>query len=138
MRLIVVTRESDGKKVYVNPEQVCAVYPYFKQEDKTVIQFSGAENNYFVALESAESIANMITNKAEVMTELKQLPPTQPERIRGRWVKDEEASNLHVEPIYICSACNNMDAWGETEKNTFKFCPNCGADMQEGGENATD
>ena len=66
------------------------------------------------------------------------LPSAQPERIRGRWVKDEEASNLHVEPIYICSACNNMDAWGETEKNTFKFCPNCGADMQEGGENATD
>lgn len=60
MRLIVVTREADGKKIYVNPEQVCAVYPYFKQEDKTVIQFSGEEKNYLEVLESAESIANMI------------------------------------------------------------------------------
>lgn len=60
MRLIVVTREADGKKIYVNPEQVCAVYPYYKQEDKTVIQFSGAEENYLEVLESADSIANMI------------------------------------------------------------------------------
>lgn len=59
MTLIVVTRH-DGKKVYVNPEQVCAVYPYYKQEDKTVIQFSGTEENYLEVLESAESIANMI------------------------------------------------------------------------------
>lgn len=67
---------------------------------------------------------------------LRGMPSAQPERIRGRWVKDEEASNQHVEPIYICSACNNMDAWGEVEKNTFKFCPNCGADMRnkEDGE----
>lgn len=65
MRLIVVTRYADGKKIYVNPEQVCAVYPYFQQEDKTVIQFSGAENNYLVALESAESIANMIMREKQ-------------------------------------------------------------------------
>ncbi len=57
MRLIVVTRHADGKKIYVNPEQVCAVYPYF---NKTVIQFSGEEINYLGVLESAESIANMI------------------------------------------------------------------------------
>ena len=51
-------------------------------------------------------------------------------RMRGRWVKDEEASSQHSESIYVCSACNNMEAWGEVEKNTFKFCPNCGADMR--------
>ena len=67
---------------------------------------------------------------APLIKGLRALPSAQPERIRGRWVKDEEASNQHVEPIYICSACNNMDAWGEVEKNTFKFCPNCGADMR--------
>lgn len=60
MRLIFVTRYADGKKMYVNPENICAVYPYFKQEDKTVIQFSGEEQNYLEVLESAESIANMI------------------------------------------------------------------------------
>lgn len=60
MRLIVVTREADGKKIYANPEQVCAVYPYYKQEDITVIQFCGEEENHLEVLESVESIANMI------------------------------------------------------------------------------
>ena len=57
-------------------------------------------------------------------------PSAQSKRMRGRWVKDEEASSQHSESIYVCSACNNMEAWGEVEKNTFKFCPNCGADMR--------
>ena len=60
MRLIVVTRYADGKKIYVNLEQVCAVYSCFKQEDKTIIQFSGEEKNYLEVLECADSIANMI------------------------------------------------------------------------------
>lgn len=54
-------------------------------------------------------------------------PTIQPQK--GRWLKDEEASSVHVEPIYVCSACNNMDAWGDAERDTFKFCPNCGARM---------
>ena len=65
--------------------------------------------------------------------DMDELPSAQPKRMRGRWVKDEEASSQHLESIYVCSACNNMEAWGEVEKNTFKFCPNCGADMR--GEN---
>lgn len=60
MRLIVVTRHADGKKIYVNPEQVCAVYPYFKREDITVIQFSGTDENYLEVLESADSVACMM------------------------------------------------------------------------------
>ena len=59
MRLIIVTRKIDGAKIYVNPEQVCAVYPYYKK-DSTVIQFAGAEENYLEVLESVDSIANMI------------------------------------------------------------------------------
>jgi len=34
MGLIIVTRSIDGKKVYVNPQNVCAVYPYYKKEIK--------------------------------------------------------------------------------------------------------
>ena len=59
MRLIIVTRAIDGVKIYVNPEKVCAVYPYYKR-DSTVIQFAGAEENYLEVLESADSIANMM------------------------------------------------------------------------------
>lgn len=59
MRFIIVTRAIDGAKMYINPENVCAVYPFYKR-DTTVIQFAGAEENYLEVLESAESIANMM------------------------------------------------------------------------------
>lgn len=60
MRLIVVTRHADGKKIYVNPEQVCAVCPCYKKEDKTVIQLSGSDENYLTVIESADSVACMM------------------------------------------------------------------------------
>lgn len=52
------------------------------------------------------------------------------EVVHGEWVKNEEESNKHIEAIYFCSACQNWDAWGETEK--YKYCPNCGAKMDGG------
>lgn len=47
---------------------------------------------------------------------------------RGKWIKDEEQSQKHVEAIYTCSACHNFDAWGVTE--LYPYCPNCGAKME--------
>jgi rubrerythrin len=52
------------------------------------------------------------------------------EVVHGRWVKNEEESQNHIESIYFCSACQNWEAWGETEK--YKYCPNCGAKMDGG------
>ena len=49
------------------------------------------------------------------------------EVVHGEWVKDEEKSKKLIESIYICSACHNFEAWGETEK--YNYCPNCGAKM---------
>lgn len=49
----------------------------------------------------------------------------------GRWEKDEKASKDHFEQIFICSNCHNMEAWGWTEVDTYKYCPNCGAKMDE-------
>ena len=59
MRLIILTRLIDGAKMYVNPEQICAVYPYYKK-GTTVIQFAGEENNFIEVLESPDSIASLI------------------------------------------------------------------------------
>lgn len=50
------------------------------------------------------------------------------EVVHGKWIKYEEESKKHIETIYYCSACQNWDAWGETEK--YKYCPNCGARMR--------
>ena len=57
-------------------------------------------------------------------------PPTekQIEVVHGEWVKDEEASMETLEAIYVCSACHNFEAWGETER--YNYCPNCGAKMR--------
>lgn len=57
---------------------------------------------------------------------IKELPSVVPKR--GKWILDEEVSKKHIEPIYICSACKNYEAWGNTEKTPF--CPNCGARME--------
>ena len=47
------------------------------------------------------------------------------EVVHGEWelVEQEE----HVEKVYICSACEDYEAWGEYEKTPY--CPNCGARM---------
>ena len=52
-----------------------------------------------------------------------------PEIRIGRWIEDKELSAKHIEKIYRCSACENFEAWGETEK--YNYCPNCGAKMKE-------
>lgn len=46
----------------------------------------------------------------------------------GKWLLDEERSKEHVEHIYICSACHNNEAWGETERT--RYCSYCGAEME--------
>ena len=60
MRMIIVSRMSDGEKVYVNPENVCAVYPCFDNKEITIIQFSGNDNNYLEVIESVDSVACMM------------------------------------------------------------------------------
>lgn len=45
-------------------------------------------------------------------------------RPTGEWV-EQESDN--IEKIYLCSNCENYEAWGETEKTPY--CPNCGAKM---------
>lgn len=51
------------------------------------------------------------------------------DRPTGEWV-EQESDN--IEKIYLCSNCENYEAWGETEKTPY--CPNCGARMFKGGE----
>ena len=59
--------------------------------------------------------------------ELRQLPPAQPERPKGKWVEKP-----HVYGVAYCSLCDY-----ELHTNDTNFCPNCGADMR-GDQDETD
>ena len=48
---------------------------------------------------------------------------------RGEWRLNEEESKKHVEPICVCTRCENFEAWGNTEKTNF--CGYCGAPMTD-------
>jgi len=60
MRLIIVSRKIDGAKVYVNPENICAVYPCRNNKERTIIQFPGSDENYLEVIESVDSVAGMM------------------------------------------------------------------------------
>lgn len=45
-------------------------------------------------------------------------PTIEPQRMRGKWTKDN-----------ACSFCG-FQPWYERNINTLSFCPNCGADMR--------
>ena len=73
-------------------------------------------------------------DKACIIGLLEELPPAQPERKPGKWLK---AGTYHGEQMFECSECNGripvptvyaVPAWG--------WCPDCGADMR-GEQDAT-
>lgn len=57
MKLIVVT--CNGKKAYINPSKVCAVYPSYQNSEITIVDF-GMPDSYLSVLESADTVAQMI------------------------------------------------------------------------------
>ena len=63
MELIILTTKIDGKKMYANPQQICAVYPKYDDDDTTIIQFTS--NSFSEVLESADAVADMIANCGE-------------------------------------------------------------------------
>lgn len=64
-----------------------------------------------------------------LIDELRRLPSVQPERKRGKWVYYPKASGsvtstaVHLYPV--CSECG-------CEHPSTNYCPNCGAQMEEG------
>ena len=57
--------------------------------------------------------------------QIEKLPSTQPERKKGQWMKEDRG---HVEYCAVCDQCGFDWIWSDREY--FKFCPNCGADMR--------
>ena len=60
----------------------------------------------------------------KTFSEIIALPPAESERKKGKWIWDDEG--------YHCSECW-FHAHGNTLEcmdGTYRFCPNCGADMR--------
>lgn len=55
---------------------------------------------------------------------IRALPPVTPKREQGEWICDD-----FIESIYHCSLCQ-----GKIKGKLSKYCPNCGAEMAERGE----
>lgn len=67
---------------------------------------------------------------------LEALPPAEPKR--GKWIRVGSGS---LYDYYKCSECGEQPKWDCMGDNRWKiaftdFCPNCGADMRQKGENS--
>lgn len=68
---------------------------------------------------------------------IKQMPTIEAEPVRrGRWIRRETVLDTECK----CSVCGYKDFVPKHDNYWFrrKFCPNCGADMREAIEDATD
>lgn len=62
MRLIIVTRYSDGAKIYINPDNVCCIMPHYETK-VTCIQLIGDCEVYVEVAESVDTVARMMEDE---------------------------------------------------------------------------
>ena len=62
---------------------------------------------------------------------IKALPTVQPERKRGKWLADNRPGG----GFWVCSCCK-FPSEAFAANVLYKFCPNCGADMRGGEDEA--
>ena len=60
---------------------------------------------------------------------VEQLPPAQPERIKGRWIDAVIPNDNGGLPVQVCDQCNTFFPLAYTGGG-HSFCPNCGAKME--------
>lgn len=72
-------------------------------------------------------------NVEELVWSIEKLPPAQPERIRGRWVKSMGMNPPEYAGRYQCSECGEwaMRDIKHFKQDLTKFCPHCGAEMRD-------
>lgn len=71
-------------------------------------------------LEREVELADDWKTAHEITNVVKYFPTIEPQRMRGKWTKDN-----------ACEFCG-FQPWYERNINTLSFCPNCGADMRGG------
>lgn len=71
----------------------------------------------------------------EVRKSLKEMPPSQPEPKKGKWIKGQDVPNrklyYHLKDALFCSVCYKEAYWDiDYGQQLFAYCPNCGAKME--------
>lgn len=99
-----------------------------------------------ISRQDAIRIASGYCHPANIAKELEKLPSAQPERERGEWYKPKEYPRDSYR--YICSNCQNVAYYvtgnnGKKQKEDkpkcgYRYCPNCGAEMQKAREKNAD
>ena len=61
-----------------------------------------------------------------------EMPSAQSQRMKGRWQRHYSRPNVYADLCWHCSNCGyaSNDNWA----NKWKYCPNCGAEMENGNE----
>ena len=76
----------------------------------------------------AEQAGILVTDADTISRKAAIEPPSQPKRIKGRWISSDAI--FGGEPFY-CSECGENTRDTVMGKPRWNFCPNCGADMRE-------
>ena len=96
-------------------------------------QYETCKRIYDCSADQRKSYPNVPQFMEALGMALSALRPVSREQVekvwRGEWRLNEEESKKHVEPIYVCTRCENFEAWGNTEKTNF--CGYCGAPMTD-------
>ena len=85
----------------------------------------------YISRQQAIDAVNSLTYPSSLMDvkrKLIELPPAEPERIKGRWISADAI--FGGEPFY-CSECGENTRDTVMGKPRWNFCPNCGADMRQ-------
>lgn len=67
--------------------------------------------------------------KERIIEHFEQLPPAQPERIKGHWIDAVIPNDNGGLPVQVCDQCNTFFPLAYTGGG-HSFCPHCGADMR--------
>lgn len=88
----------------------------------------GRQEAIDTAIEAADAWdgGHNVERERYIREALEKLPPVQPERKKGYWIRHEYADIVegYYVPNYECSECHS---W---KRDDSDFCPDCGTDMR--------
>lgn len=64
-KYIVLTRSTDGKRVFTNPQNIAFITTHYKKQNITIIQFTGDKNNYIEVIEGVDTVMELLEKVTE-------------------------------------------------------------------------